>query len=130
MHLRRALAAATLASLPLLCSRPALAYFDTFVNNTVMGSMNQAESAAFAKAMRQVLDEGQDGTPAPWSVGASKGRAAITGSITPVRTKTDQGQQCRQIRTELERGTNHDQWSNWFCKQPDGRWRSRKVQGE
>jgi len=130
MHVRRVLTTAAVCLLPLTLAQPAFAYFDNFINHTVVGSMNQAESASFSKAVRQVLVDGEDGTPLPWTAAARKGREAIEGSITPLRGKTDQGQSCRQLKAELTRGSSHDEWIGWFCKQADGRWKSRKVSAD
>ncbi|WP_420996889.1 hypothetical protein ACKI2N_028600 [Cupriavidus sp. 30B13] len=118
------------AVLALAPATPALAYFDTFINSTVIGKMNQQESASLAKRVREVLDTGADGATAQWNYPATKGRRAIDGTLTPVRSKTDQGQSCRQLRTQLKRDGLEDNWTGWFCKQSDGRWKSRKVSNE
>ncbi|MGO4331619.1 RT0821/Lpp0805 family surface protein [Cupriavidus sp. 2TAF22] len=109
---------------------PALAYFDTFVNATVIGKMSQKESAALAKSVGEILNTGADGAVVPWNYPATSGRRAIEGSLTPLRSKTDQGQSCRLLRTQLKRDGLEDNWTGWFCKQSDGRWKSRKVSNE
>lgn len=126
MPMRRALTVAA-CLLPLTVASPAFAYFDNFVHNIVVGSMNKAEAASFAKAVLKVLTDGEDGAPSAWSAPARRGREAVEASITPLRSKTDQGQSCRRLKAELTRGSSHDEWTGWFCKQADGRWKSRKV---
>ena len=61
-----------------------------------------------------------DAPRAPWP-------QAVEASITPLRSKTNRGQSCRRLKAELTRGSSHDEWTGWFCKQADGRWKSRKV---
>lgn len=126
----RQLFRASLACAPLLAlapASPAFAYFDNFINSTVVGKMNQKESASLAQHVRKVLDTGADGAAVPWNYPATRGRRAIEGSITPLRTKTDQGQSCRQLRTQRQRDGLEDNWTSWFCKQGDGSWKSRRV---
>ncbi|WP_454726064.1 MULTISPECIES: RT0821/Lpp0805 family surface protein [Cupriavidus] len=122
---------ASLACAPLLlalaAAAPAHAYVGNFINTTVIGKMNQQETASLSKQVRDVLASGADGATVPWNYPATRGRRAIEGALTPLRTKTDQGQSCRQLRTQLKRDGMEDNWVTWFCKQGDGQWKSRRV---
>ena len=116
-----------LCAVALVPAAPALAYFDTFINGTVIGSMSQKESAALSKAVGNTLNDGADGAAVPWTSPASGKRKPIEGNLTPMNAKTDKGQSCRQLRVQLKRADLEDNWTGWFCKQSDGHWRSRKV---
>ncbi|EHP38084.1 hypothetical protein OR16_39009 [Cupriavidus basilensis OR16] len=121
--LRTALVCAAL----LAPAAPAFAYLDTFIHGTVIGTMSQKESASLVQSVGKVLNEGTDGTMASWTSPAESKRKPIEGQLTPLRSKTDKGQACRQLKMELKRADQEDNWTGWFCKQNDGRWRSRKV---
>ncbi|KJK24338.1 hypothetical protein UB46_11180 [Burkholderiaceae bacterium 16] len=118
----------TLLSAALLApAAPAFAYLDTFIHGTVIGTMSQKESAAFAQNVRNVLRNGADGAMVSWTAPPEGKRKPIEGQLTPLRSKTDKGQPCRQLKAQLKRGDQEDNWTGWFCKQSDGRWRSRPV---
>ncbi|MDW3682653.1 hypothetical protein RA280_13045 [Cupriavidus sp. CV2] len=106
---------------------PAFAYFDTFIHGTVIGTMSQKESASLVQSVGKVLNDGTDGTVASWTSPAQGKRKPIEGQLTPLRSKTDKGQSCRQLKLQLTRADQEDNWTGWFCKQSDGHWRSRKV---
>ncbi|WP_458765635.1 hypothetical protein [Cupriavidus basilensis] len=106
---------------------PAFAYLDTFVHGMVIGNMSQKESASLAQSVSKVLNDGTDGTMASWTSPAEARRKPIEGQLTPLRSKTDKGQSCRQLKMQLRRADQEDNWTGWFCKQSDGRWRSRQV---
>ena len=125
MPMRRALTVAA-CLLPLTVASPAFAYFDNFIHNTVVGSMNKAEAASFAKAVLKVLTDGEDGAPSagapPRAVAARPSRPASRRCVRrPTRPVVP------PPLAELTRGSSHDEWTGWFCKQADGRWKSRKV---
>ncbi|EHP40594.1 hypothetical protein OR16_24820 [Cupriavidus basilensis OR16] len=127
MSLRLFLRCTLLCAVTLVPAAPALAYFDTFIHGTVIGSMSQKESAALFKAVSKTLDDGADGAAVPWTYPASGNRKPIEGNLTPISGKTDKGQSCRQLKLQLKRASQEDNWTGWFCKQSDGRWRSRKL---
>lgn len=106
---------------------PALAYLDTFIHGTVIGNLSKKESDSLAKNVGKVLNDGTDGATANWTSPADGKRKPIEGQFTPLRSKTDKGQSCRQLKMQLKRTDVEDNWTGWFCKQSDGRWRSRKV---
>lgn len=119
-----------LAFAALSASAPARAYVDHYLASTIVGTMTQSEARAFASAVDRALTATEDGTAVSWRTQATPRRPATFARITPLQSKTDHGQPCRQIRSELQRSSNEESWTGWFCKQPDGRWRARVVEDE
>ncbi|MDF3837218.1 RT0821/Lpp0805 family surface protein [Cupriavidus basilensis] len=105
----------------------ALAYFDHFLSGTIIGTMSQKEAASYAQTVKKAITATPEGETLQWTFAAAGRRQQIDATVTPVRSKTDQGQSCRQLKTELKRGSDQENWSGWFCKQSDGQWKSRKV---
>jgi surface antigen len=118
--------AALLAALALGGS-PAHAYLDNYLSNTIVGSMNPAEAKAFSQAAGKALADTADGDTMAWTSPTQGRREPVQANIKALETRTDQGQACRKMRTELRRGTSEEHWTGWFCKQADGQWKSRKV---
>ncbi|WP_223819631.1 hypothetical protein [Cupriavidus cauae] len=128
--LARALARALVFALALCAAAPTWAYVDHYLASTIVGTMTQSEARAFASAVNRALNTTEDGTPVSWRTQATPRRPATYARITPLQSKTDHGQPCRQIRSELQRSSNEESWTGWFCRQPDGRWRARAVDEE
>lgn len=122
-----ALASALGATLMFAVAAPAQAYFDNYLSGTIIGKMNNDEATSFAKSVRKALNDTADGQSIAWEFPASGKRLPVQGTLTPVTSKTDQGQSCRRLKTDLKRGTAEEHWSGWFCKQKDGKWKSRQV---
>lgn len=110
-----------------LLPAPAGAAFDHFLASTIVGTMTQAEARSFAAAVDKVLRKRPDGAALQWQAPQTPRHPATEAVITPLQTKQDRGQPCRQIRSELRRASNEEQWTGWFCKQIDDRWRARTV---
>ncbi|MCO4864768.1 RT0821/Lpp0805 family surface protein [Cupriavidus sp. WGlv3] len=123
--LRAALAGALGAVL--LCATPAHAYFDNYLSGTIIGTLNDKEGASLAKSVRTALNDTADGQSVAWTFPAAGRRQQIDGTITPVESKTDKGQPCRRLKSDLKRGSAEEHWSGWFCKQSNGQWKSRHV---
>jgi len=115
------------ATMMFAVATPARAYFDNYLSGTIIGTMSKEEAASFAKSLRQALNDSADGQKVEWSFPAAGKRQAVDGTIEPVASKTDQGQSCRQIKTDLKRGSAEEHWRGWFCKQSNGQWKSRQV---
>lgn len=104
-----------------------MAYFDSFLTNTIVGNMTQQEATSFGQTGRKALDSAADGETTPWHLPAGDRRMAIDGEIRTLATKQDKGQTCRQVQMDLRRGSAHENWIRWFCKQSNGQWKSRHV---
>lgn len=131
MHTRQQIRSALLAGVvPMLmlgASAPAMAYFDNYLTSTIIGTMSQKEAASFQKIVRTALVDTADNTPVTWNYPAEGRRQAIDGTIVPVESKTDKGQSCRRLKSELKRGSATENWTGWFCKQSNGQWKARQV---
>lgn len=120
--------ALALASAALLASAtPSFAYFRNVLASTIIGSMSPTELKSFTKAVGDALVNTADNTPAQWTWPAKGKQAAIDATITPLESKTDGGQSCRRLQSELTRGTSKEQWTAWLCKQPSGEWKLRRL---
>lgn len=124
---RRRLALALAGWAGWLLPVPAGAAFDHFLASTIVGTMTQAEARSFAAAVDKVLRKRADGDALRWQAPETPRHPATEAVITPLQTKQDRGQPCRQIRSELRRASNEEQWTGWFCRQIDDRWRARAV---
>ncbi|CAG2132609.1 RT0821/Lpp0805 family surface protein [Cupriavidus numazuensis] len=122
-----ALASALGTTLMFAVTTPARAYFDSYLSGTIIGKMSKDEAASFAKSVRKALNDTADGQSISWEFPATGKRLPVEGTLTPVTTKTDQGQSCRRLKTDLKRGSAEEHWAGWFCKQKDGQWKSRHV---
>lgn len=127
---RLALLSTVASALAFAPAAPALAYFDNFLTSTIIGSMSQKESKSFAQSVGKALADTADGQSTTWTYPASGKRLPIDGTITLVDSKTDKDQPCRRVKTELRRGSAEETWNGWFCKQADGKWKSRRVGDE
>lgn len=106
---------------------PSFAYFREVLASTIIGSMSQAELKSFTKAIGNTLVNTADNTPAQWAWPAKGKQPAIDATITPLESKTDAGQSCRRLQSELTRGSSKEQWTAWLCKQPSGEWKLRRL---
>jgi len=126
-HHRHRLALALTAAALLATATPSFAYFRDVLASTIIGSMSQTELKSFTKAIGNALTSTADNTPAQWSWPAKGKQPAIDATITPLESKTDAGQACRRLQSELTRGTSKEQWTAWLCKQPSGEWKLRRL---
>lgn len=125
--IRSALLAGLVPTMMLGASAPALAYFDHYLSGSIVGTLNQKEAASLQKIVRKALVDTADDTAVEWHYPAEGRRQAVDGTITPVQSKTDKGQPCRRLKSELKRGSATEAWSGWFCKQSNGQWKARQV---
>ncbi|BDB27149.1 hypothetical protein CTP10_R45540 [Cupriavidus sp. P-10] len=126
----RAAIAGVLGSTVLLAmATPAHAYFDNYLSGSIIGTLNEKEGASLSQSVRKALNDTADGQSVTWTYPANGRRPQVDGTITPVESKTDKGQQCRRLESELKRGSSQEHWKGWFCKQPSGQWKARHVDG-
>ncbi|MGO4304375.1 MULTISPECIES: RT0821/Lpp0805 family surface protein [unclassified Cupriavidus] len=124
---RFALASSLGCALLLGAAQPALAYFDNYLSGSIIGTLTKQEAASVAVSVRKALNDTADNQTVEWHYPAAGRRQAVDGTITPIATKTDKGQTCRRLKSELKRGSATEGWSGWFCKQSDGTWKARQV---
>lgn len=89
----------------ILGSFPAAAYFNHFLHGTILGTLSRAEADAFASSFRAALTGTPDGGTVPFQFPADKRHGAITGNLTVLASKVDRGESCRQVRSEVNRGS-------------------------
>jgi len=118
-------AAAAVAVLALMT--PAHAYFDYYLNGTIIGSLSKEQSSAFAKTFRDTLAHSPDGQSVSFSLPADKRGKATEGTLTIVQSKMDGSQQCRKMRSEMRQEQRSEKWEGWYCKQASGQWKGRAV---
>lgn len=122
-------AALGLAAMLAVATHPAHAYLQNYMTNTVVGSMTEAEAKSFSQAAGKALADTADGDTMEWTSPTQGKGEPVHATIKALESKTDQGQPCRKMTTELKRGTSEERWTGWFCKQANGHWKSRKVGG-
>ena len=122
-----ALIAAIGSALLFGAAQPALAYFDNYLSGSIIGTLTKKEAASLQQAVRHALNDTEDNKSVEWHYPAEGRRDAVDGTISPVATKTDKGQSCRRLKSELQRGSATEAWTGWFCKQADGTWKARHV---
>lgn len=127
LRIRRFVPTVTIPLVVMMLGAPAHAYFDNYLTGTIIGTLNKKEAESFKAAMGKTLNDTADGQSVTWSYPAEGKRAQLDGTLMPERTKTDGGQSCRRIKTDLKRGSTEEHWGGWFCKQPNGQWKSREV---
>jgi len=119
--------AASLAALLVAASPSAFAYFENYLSGSIIGTLTQKEAASLQKSVRTALVDTEDNKAVEWHYPAENRRQAVDGTISPVETRTDKGQTCRRLKSELKRGSATEAWSGWFCKQSNGTWKARHV---
>lgn len=124
---RLAVAASLGCALLLGTMQPAFAYFETYLSGSIVGTLTQKEAASLKSSVRTALNSTEDNKVVEWHYPAENRRQAVDGTITPVATKTDNGQTCRRLKSDLKRGSATEAWSGWFCKQSNGTWKARHV---
>ncbi|UBM08088.1 RT0821/Lpp0805 family surface protein [Cupriavidus metallidurans] len=127
-HFRLAIAATAGCALLLGASQPALAYFDNYLSGSIVGTLNKKEVASLQQTVRKALNETEDNQVVEWHFPGEGRRQAVDGTVSPIATKTDKGQSCRRLKSELKRGSATEAWSGWFCRQSNGTWKARQVQ--
>lgn len=104
----------------------ASAYVDHFLHGTILGTLSRSQADTFIRTFKEVLSDTPDGGKVSLQIPADGRRAAIEGSLTLQRTKVENGERCRQMRTEVKRGSQKEGWVGWFCKQANGEWKAKR----
>lgn len=120
-----------IASLHALCvatllgtAWPAQAYFDHFLNGTIIGTLDKDQTAELISAFGKAMSESDDGKSTPFHLPPNAKGRATDGTFTPLKTRTENDQRCRKVRSELRQpGRQPERWTGWYCQQPDGEWK-------
>lgn len=103
---------------------PAHAYFDNFLSNTIVGTLNKDQVAELRTTFSKTLSESADGTRVPFQLAPDARGRTTDGAFTPLKTKDEKGQRCRKIRSEFrQQGRQPERWTAWYCQQPGGDWK-------
>lgn len=121
----RAVAATTVAmAIAMAIPAPVHAYFDHFLNATIVGTLGKAGTEQLTTTFNRVMSDSADGTTEPIKLPPNNAGKVTEGSITPLQTRTEGGQRCRQVRTEFRQsGRQPERWKGWYCQQADGSWK-------
>ena len=110
---------------------PAHAYYDHFLNATIVGTLDKDQVAELRGAFSKMLSEADDGASVPFHLDASTSNAKskpIDGTFTPLKTRTENGQRCRKIRSDLrQQGRQPERWAGWSCQQAGGDWKRTAI---
>lgn len=107
---------------------PAHAYYDHFLNGTIVGTLGKDQTAELVGTFTKTLNEAEDGTAVPFTLSPNAKGKVTEGSITPVQTRTHAGLRCRQVSSELrQQGRQPERWKGWYCQQADGKWKKTLI---
>ncbi|MGO4763440.1 hypothetical protein AB4120_12915 [Cupriavidus sp. 2KB_3] len=106
---------------------PAQAYFDHFLNNTIVGRLSRPQTEKLAAIYRTALSEKDDGSTTPFQLEADKDAKAAEGSMTLVKTTQKGDQRCRQVKSEFRQAGKTEKWTGWYCRKGDGDWRRTQM---
>ncbi|CAG2126539.1 hypothetical protein LMG31506_00024 [Cupriavidus yeoncheonensis] len=106
-----------------MATAPAHAYFDYFLNGTVIGTLRKDEVPQYIHLYKDALANVPDGGTVPVQFPAVDRRPAITGTLTLERSRMEQGHKCRRVRSDLAQAGRKERWAGWFCQTPDGDWK-------
>jgi surface antigen len=116
--------------LVLACVTAVPAYAQTYqgyAERSILGTLSTQELRSVETAAIGVLDHAPDGKATKWTSPTESDRATIVGTLEPLRTRKDQGESCRLLKSTLVRQGETEAWSFWFCKNAEGNWKSRPV---
>ncbi len=115
----RCLGAATLIAM----AWPAHGYFDYYLSSTIVGTLGKKQTETLRGILRKKLSESDDGARVPFTLPREARGKATEGTFTPVTTRTENGQRCRKIRSELRQAGKSERWEGWYCQQASGEWK-------
>jgi hypothetical protein len=110
-----------------MAAPPVHAYFDHFLNSTIIGTLQKDEVPTYVRLYKDALSNTPDGGSVPVQFPAVGRRPAIDGTLTLEGSRKDQGSACRRVRAELAQAGRKERWVGWFCQTPDGDWKRRNL---
>ncbi|WP_439685855.1 Surface antigen domain-containing protein [Cupriavidus oxalaticus] len=123
----RALACAGACLAGLAPAGTAIAYFDHYLAGTVVGTLTQKQLDVLTDVFRRTLEQGADGARVPFTLPPDTRERKVEGAFTPLRSRQDHGDRCRQLHSEFRRAGVSESWTGWYCKEKGGDWKSRKL---
>ncbi len=110
-----------------LAASPVHAYFDYFLNGTIIGTLRKDEVPQYVRLYKDALANTPDGGTVPVQFPARDRRPAIEGALTLERSRNEQGSKCRRVRSDLAQAGRKERWAGWFCQTPDGDWKRHNL---
>lgn len=108
----------------LLAAWPAHAYFDHFLNGTIVGTLNKDQMGELVTTFGKTMNDSPDGEAVPFKLSPNAKGVVTEGTIKPVKTRDEAGKRCRQVQSELKQaGRQPERWKGWYCQQGDGSWK-------
>ena len=118
------------AAVLLAAAWPAYAYYDHFLSGTIIGTLDKDQTAELTTQFGKALSESDDGKSVPFHLdpSANAKSKATDGTFTPLKTRTESGQRCRKVRSELRQaGRQPERWTGWYCQQSGGDWKKTMI---
>ncbi|ROR16987.1 hypothetical protein EC845_4025 [Comamonas sp. BIGb0124] len=117
--------AAALVSAMVLFPVAATAAPLSFINNTIASRIPAKDLPAFKAAVAQALNETPDRASSEWTSSPGRGRQPVKVVFKPQQTaQTQSAGTCRLLAAEVSQLSTSENWRFWFCKQPNGSWKS------
>lgn len=107
------------AALSLCGTAPVLAGNVSFMKDSALSNMTEADVEAMRAAARTALDDGEDGVTVNWS----NAETGASGSLTPQATSASGESVCRRLQIVNTAGGQTGRSAFDFCRQPDGTWK-------
>ncbi|OZI42580.1 hypothetical protein CEK29_12610 [Bordetella genomosp. 5] len=97
----------------------------TFLNYTIINNIPKQDRAGFRSAVAQALNDSADGQTTTWTSSPPRRGTPISVTLTPRQTsQTEKADKCRFLQAHFEQSGGKENWSFWFCRQPDGGWKA------
>jgi surface antigen len=98
-----------------------------FLNNTPAAYMKQADNASLAKAVREAVDQKQDGETTTWTNEGLRNSVKIDAAITLTKTETTGDTTCRDTQVVVNAKGQSMTLRPRFCRQGTGAWVYQKT---
>lgn len=96
-----------------------------FLNEPIIKNIPSADRPGLRAAIAQALNQSADKQASTWTSTAQGRKPAVNVRLTPLTTtETSKSGRCRQLQANVEQGKAHEDWTFWFCQQPDGGWKA------
>lgn len=105
----------------------AVAYFDHYLAGTIVGTLTKSQLEVLTGVFRKTLEQGADGVRVPFTLPPDTRQRQVEGAFTPLSTRQDRGDRCRQLHSEFRRAGESENWTGWYCREKNGDWKSRKL---
>ena len=96
-----------------------------YLNHSIIVNIPKADLPSFRAAVNQALNDSADGQTTHWTSSAQRGHAPVSVALTPSQTtQTQKADRCRMLQGRFTQSGGKEDWSFWFCRQPEGNWKA------